>query len=391
MGELSLILQGKLLGTMSKMAAFREPLPKNHRLILFQRAKSDDSTRFIEDKRKKKSSGSSEALTGEEAKSFYEDIIASSSVADDDSSSKIAAATRSVTQTLSQRSRKRRKQTGHQKKTSKQKEPVVTATVSTFLRCAQDGDLECVEKCMSQGGVDVNATDAFNWTALMCASFAGHQSVVRCLLEHGAAWREHTDSRGRNARDLARKARHQNIVDLFQEFSNNGGFLYNVSVAKDAQEDTNRDHRNGYFCEECQQEFKETSQEDHEHSTLHLFNCKHAPASTMYFLPESNRGFQMMLREGWDKEQGLGRDGRKGQKFPVKTVLKRDRTGLGARQDYRAKVTHFTSRDTKAVKKPKESEKKMRKGTLSRRERAAKEKKEKQWERNFRASFNTDF
>ncbi|XP_078609968.1 G patch domain and ankyrin repeat-containing protein 1-like isoform X2 [Branchiostoma floridae x Branchiostoma japonicum] len=376
------------------MAAFREPLPKNHRLILFQRARSDDSARFIEEKKKRKGPESVEALTGDEAKSFYEDIIASSSLADDESASNPGACVVKTSHSSSQRHHKRRKQLAnssrHHENTSKGKEPVTTTTVSAFLRFAQDGDLEGVEKCLSLGGVDKNATDAFNWTALMCASFAGHRSVVRCLLEHGAEWRERIDSRGRNSLDLARKAGHRKIVDLFQEFSNNGGFLDNAAVATDAQGETNRD-QNGYFCEVCQQEFKETSQEDHEHSTVHLFNCKHAPASTMYFLPESNRGFQMMLREGWDKEEGLGRDGRKGQKFPVKTVLKRDRTGLGARQDYRAKVTHFSSRDTKAVKRPRESEKKMRKGTLSRRERAAKERKEKQWERNFRASFNTDF
>ncbi|XP_019645724.1 PREDICTED: G patch domain and ankyrin repeat-containing protein 1 homolog [Branchiostoma belcheri] len=389
MGELSQILQGELFSTACKMAAVREFLPKNHRLILFQRAKSEGSARFIENKKKRKGPENTEALTGEEAKSFYEDIVASSSVADDETKYRRQPNAKNVTQTSKQRSRKRRKET-HQTETVKgkdqNKEPPFTATVSAFLRFAQDGDLEGVEKYISQGGADLNATDPFGWTALMCASFAGHQSVVRCLLEHGANWREQADSRGRNALDLARKARHQNIVDLIQEFSNNGI----LSVAKDDQEETGQD-QNGYFCGVCQQEFKETSKEDHEHSTVHLFNCQHAPPSTMYFLPESNRGFQMMLREGWDREEGLGRDGRKGQKFPVKTVLKRDRTGLGARQDYRAKVTHFSSRDTKAVKKPQESEKKLRKRTLSRRERTAKERKEKQWERDFRASFNTDF
>ncbi|XP_078692808.1 G patch domain and ankyrin repeat-containing protein 1 homolog [Branchiostoma floridae x Branchiostoma belcheri] len=385
MGELSQILQGELFSTVCKMAAVREFLPKNHRLILFQRAKSEDSTRFIGNKKKRKGPENTEALTGEEAKSFYEDIVTSSSVADDESNPLRQPNAKIVSQTPKQRPRKRRKET-HQTETVTWKEPHFIATVSAFLRFAQDGDLEGVEKCISQGGVDLNATDAFGWTALMCASFAGHQSVVRCLLEHGANWREQTDSRGRNALDLARKARHRNIVDLIQEFSNNGV----LSVAKDVQEETDQDH-NGYFCDVCQQDLKETSKEDHEHSTVHLFNCQHAPPSTMYFLPESNRGFQMMLREGWDREEGLGRDGRKGQKFPVKTVLKRDRTGLGARQDYRAKVTHFSSRDTKAVKKPQESEKKLRKRTLSRRERTAKERKEKQWERDFRASFNTNF
>ena len=35
-------------------------------------------------------------------------------------------------------------------------------------------------------GVDVDARDGCDWTALMLAVYAGHESMVRLLLRHGA-------------------------------------------------------------------------------------------------------------------------------------------------------------------------------------------------------------
>ena len=149
----------------------------------------------------------------------------------------------------------------------------------------------------------------------------------------------------------------------------------------------------GYTCDICKIDFKETSRTEHESSTVHLFNCQHKPQSTHYYIPEGNIGFKLLLKDGWDKEQGLGPEG-KGLKFPVKTVLKRDRQGLGANPDdpkSKPRVTHFQPHDVAAVKKPKKdpSEKKMRANTLSRKSRQRKEMKERAWEMDFRQSFNT--
>jgi len=58
----------------------------------------------------------------------------------------------------------------------------------------------------------------------------------------------------------------------------------------------------------------------------------------------------MLQGGGWDETSGLGPTG-KGQKYPVKTVLKRDRCGLGCTaSSSKARVTHFAANDNDAVK-----------------------------------------
>lgn len=83
-----------------------------------------------------------------------------------------------------------------------------------------------------------------------------------------------------------------------------------------------------------------------------------------------------------------------GRKYPVKTVLKRDRLGLGSKGSQQARVTHFGPNDHSAVKRKKDltkqGEKKEVRKKISRRERLAKEKKEKNWERNMRIYMNSE-
>lgn len=94
----------------------------------------------------------------------------------------------------------------------------------------------------------------------------------------------------------------------------------------------------------------------------------------------------MMVRCGWKPGEGLGPEG-EGSKQPVATVLKRDQKGLGFGQTKRAKVTHFNAGDRDAVKLH-QAEKDSREQKGQRKEKAKRqEQKEKNWERDFRASF----
>ena len=82
-----------------------------------------------------------------------------------------------------------------------------------------------------------------------------------------------------------------------------------------------------------------------------------------------------------------------GRKFPVKTVLKRDRLGLGSKGSDQARVTHFGPNDCSAVKRKKVNSKDKQKSNarrISRRERLNKEKREKNWERNMRIYMNSE-
>ena len=64
-------------------------------------------------------------------------------------------------------------------------------------------------------------------------------------------------------------------------------------------------------------------------------------------LNESNIGFKMLLKAGWDGVSGLGRNGH-GRRSPVKTVVKNDRKGLGIGDKKHMKNNHFVSKDKKS-------------------------------------------
>lgn len=95
-----------------------------------------------------------------------------------------------------------------------------------------------------------------------------------------------------------------------------------------------------------------------------------------------------MVRSGWKPGTGLGPEG-EGTKQPVPTVLKRDQKGLGYGGTKRAKITHFQAKDHDAVKAPCQKRKGDGGKGQRKEERRKKEQKDKNWERDFRASFYT--
>jgi len=60
-----------------------------------------------------------------------------------------------------------------------------SATSQALFVAAKKGNVESVKRIL-QAGVDVNASDADGWTALMFATFKGHKEVVQVLLDAGA-------------------------------------------------------------------------------------------------------------------------------------------------------------------------------------------------------------
>lgn len=126
----------------------------------------------------------------------------------------------------------------------------------------------------------------------------------------------------------------------------------------------------------------------HLSSTLHQFSLRRQPPTPHYCLPASSASYKMMIRCGWDPRTGLGPDGG-GPKQPVSTVLKRDHKGLGYGPMKRARVTHFSAKDAQAVKAAKALERESRGDKKKRKEeRQWKQETDRNWERDFRTSFN---
>lgn len=130
-----------------------------------------------------------------------------------------------------------------------------------------------------------------------------------------------------------------------------------------------------YFCTACSVYVQETSAAEHDQSTAHLLSTTKTPTLrkgtfmrdawprslsvvavtvtnvlwtlllAVVWLPESNRGYRLLMNMGWKEDTGLGPTGA-GRIEPVATVLKNDRAGVGVQPTAKlARVTHFPAHD----------------------------------------------
>ncbi|GMF17971.1 unnamed protein product [Phytophthora lilii] len=69
------------------------------------------------------------------------------------------------------------------------------------------------------------------------------------------------------------------------------------------------------------------------------------PLPLLVWLPETNRGYQMLKSMGWQENGGLGPTG-DGKVTPIATTFKTDRSGVGVQSTAKqARVTHFPAHD----------------------------------------------
>ena len=256
---------------------------------------------------------------------------------------------------------------------------VNTSIQSYMLKCAQNGDLQGLKKLFkNEKDLDVDFQDGYGWTALMCAAVSRHIDVIKFLLSMGA-----------NKYILNNKEK--TVLELCEEVGAIDAKIIINTFTKHSDDNLVSVNKNvTFFCDVCNRQFNECTQQKHETSTLHLFNLRLKPIPDKFSIPESNRGFQLMRKSGWDGCKGLGPEGQ-GSKYPVKTTLKRDRLCLGSEVKEKAKVTHFGPKDVGAVKTVnKHSGRVMSARTVAKKERIRREKRDKQWERNLRTYMNID-
>lgn len=229
-----------------------------------------------------------------------------------------------------------------------------------MFKAAERGDRAMLQRCMD-GGLDVNGLDVFGWTPLMTAACAGQASSVKWLMQNGA---DPTikDRSGKTAASLAEKKKFVSLAKILRST------FKPVVVAQQPKAAVSADAA-AKPVDVAAAKSKPTT------SIVDVFerNQKEGPPPTVYGIPESNKGFQMMVSGGWEKNRGLGPQG-DGKLYPVKTVLKRDRAGLGQQDDdgggagedgskapasstadaaaKKARVTHFGPNDTNSVKGP---------------------------------------
>ncbi|KAH8290695.1 hypothetical protein KR054_005042 [Drosophila jambulina] len=220
-----------------------------------------------------------------------------------------------------------------------QRKPLSPFDKGKFFRLATSNKVD--ELCdMEISEEEINSCDCFGWTALMMAACEGATETVAWLLRRQALV-DVQDKSGNTAMKLAQRKGHSEIVQLLEA----------VSIPAVSDDEETVDESSPFYCEICKRDYKETPWPIHQTSTVHQFNLKALPPHKLhkFNISARNRGLQLMVKQGWDQEHGLG-PSQSGRLYPVKTVLRKQRTGLGIEQQP-ARVTHFGAFDLNAVRR----------------------------------------
>lgn len=217
-----------------------------------------------------------------------------------------------------------------------------TANFNRFCREVLANNVDEVHRIGSSQPEYINQTDNFGWTPLMMAACEGASGSFTILLQLGANL-SLKNKKGQTAFTLAQTKNHHEIFLAIKEH-------YQKRTNNEEIENPGLNRHQPFFCELCVQEFVESTFREHQTSTLHQFNLEHHEFPTRFGLSETNRGFQMMIRQGWNKRSGLGPTS-SGHLFPVKTSIREFRTGLGVEQPDEPRVTHFKPNDVAAIKR----------------------------------------
>ena len=300
---------------------------------------------------------STSQLTGTEVRRFYEDVCSESN------------ATIITKPQVTNRSSNK----GSVSEVPAKRRAVAPKTIKDLFRASELGDTEAILSCLTCG-VDINSTDEHGWTALMCAAVANKKRAVKILLHHDAD-RLLRNKKNLTAADLAQVRGNTAIVRVLSDFVHS-----EKQTSKPAPATTDP-----YHCDTCEIDVTDSTSTQHVTSTLHLFNSRAPVTEPSFGIPESNVGFQLMLKTGWDKNKGLGSEGQ-GQKYPVKTVLKRDRRGVGVRKrkEDRERVTHFAAGDVSAVSDVRRRQQRLAAKCSLKQKLSEKIRREKKIERDFR-------
>jgi len=283
--------------------------------------------------KKKKPIVTSSNLSGEEVQNIYMSIINSTSKKDE----------KKVDMKKSDIKKK------FKLKKSGESSQIKKHSLLAFFSAAQNGDLQIIKEFVATQSRLLDRRDEFGWTALMISSHCGHLEIVKFLVRSGAAWYGVMDRGGNDAYTLACNGGHPQLAHFLLHHRE---ILSQERIQQMTEEALRSVKRERLWCDDCQKHFyasERGDKKDHQATIPHqLSQLKGARPQSHFLINHMNRGYQLLRQQGWDGESGLGprSDGRK---FPVKTILKRDRDGLGLDTSQVARVTHFKPNDASSV------------------------------------------
>lgn len=256
---------------------------------------------------------------------------------------------------------------------------------NVFLKYATEGNIEKLNELIAKN-IDINVKDNYQWTALMCAAKANNYEAVDYLLRNEADI-SCKDLNGLTAFDLTSSS---SIKKLFLDLERHETLEEDGNEVSTGQDQTEYSEKSEtLYCKVCSMSVADI--DEHEKSIPHIMNKPKLSTGSCYYIPCTNKGYQLMMRQGWDGNKALGKDS-EGSKYPIKTVLKRDRKGLGGyKKKQIPRVTHFDPFDEKAVKRgyPFKADKQLT--VFKKKHFKEKLNKEKKIEKFFRQEFRSDY
>ncbi|CAG9564494.1 unnamed protein product [Danaus chrysippus] len=201
-----------------------------------------------------------------------------------------------------------------------------------LFACAENNDVNTIRHILEICPDKINTIDSYGWSLLMIACQANSIDVVKELLKHGVDC-SIRDKAGNSAQSLVIKNKNVYLADILLNHRKDINESINVNIKSN---ENYHKPKSKYTCTICDNKTFD-SKDEHLSSTIHNINAsKGIKVPTKYAIPETNKGFQLMLKGGWDKESGLGRDG-SGTKYPIRSVLKNDKIGLGHKKNKKVK------------------------------------------------------
>ncbi len=207
-----------------------------------------------------------------------------------------------------------------------------------LFKAAQNNDLDYVKDHAENSCDDLVALDDFQWNLLMIAIAAQSNRVVSFLVndlnnrEIIEKLLQNKDKSGNDSLKLAERFKNATAVDLIESY--NRKKLIKTEPIEEIDE--LEEEGNVLYCDFCKKEFntKNETYKEHLASIVHQLSKTERSGElgkkkfTDYNLRSSNKGYELMLKLGWNETSGLGSN-EQGRVNPVRAKMKLDRHGIG--------------------------------------------------------------
>lgn len=197
-------------------------------------------------------------------------------------------------------------------------------------------------KVYLNNGFDPFVEDDFKWNVLMVAVASKSNDILAYFLENVADKKrvlqllESKDAGGNTAENLSKRFSNQKAIEIINEFKSSLARpeVKNEPTYEIVEDTTSEEEEVKYWCEKCNKEFNQTESE-HIKSIIHQLSETERPLSETsgrYHLRSDNKGYQLLVKSGWNETSGLGVN-EQGVKNPIRGKVKLNRKGIGVPND----------------------------------------------------------